>query len=637
MSIITLIASAVAAGLLSFAITPLTIALAHRIGAIDHPSERKVHGTPIPRLGGMAVILAAAAILSAAFYFSPRGQERVETGSFWLAVALGLLPIVLASFADDIRSLRPVFKLGAHATGALIAVALGIKLGPVVHIFGNTVSIGWLAIPISILWIVGLTNAFNLVDGLDGLSAGLALISAISLGAVSIVAHKPSMAIASFVVAGALLGFLPFNIYPARVFLGDAGATAAGFTLACLALGGGSTLSAGMAILVPVLVLGLPIADTLVTIARRYLRARAGLFVADRDHIHHRLLTLGLHHKQAVYVLYGAGLIGAVCGVASMFMTYGDAAVLLFGLLIAAFVGVHKLGYDEFAFVRRGAVLKPYEVPAFRSTFFAAFIDVMFVVGALYAAFILKYDDWRMVAHRDLARQLLPLVVAIFAPALALFRVYRGSWRLATVEDLVRPAMAVLSGSAASYAIAVVFFPIEPPLSLQAIFTIVLLSLILGSRASYRILSQWNSRAAAEGEAVVIYGADFSGTMAVREALTNRALAMKPVGFIDDDPRLHRRVIHGLPVLGSIDTLHDVLRANNVAGVLIASEHLPADTIVQAREICELNGAWLRYFRVDVTPAEQWAIAAGMGSRLPIKKQSSNVTPISRPRPAARP
>jgi UDP-GlcNAc:undecaprenyl-phosphate GlcNAc-1-phosphate transferase len=166
------------------------------------------------------------------------------------------------------------------------------------------VPIGWTAILLSIIWIVGLTNAFNLVDGLDGLSAGLAFISAVSLGAVSIVAQKPSMATASFIVAGALLGFLPFNIFPARVFLGDAGATAVGFTLACLALGGGSTLSAGMAILVPVLVLGLPIADTVVTVARRSLRklelkTSKGMFDADRDHFHHRLLTLGLSRPSA--------------------------------------------------------------------------------------------------------------------------------------------------------------------------------------------------------------------------------------------------------------------------------------------------------------------------------------------------
>ncbi len=628
MNIVALIAFAVAASVLSLGLTPLTMLLARRIGAMDVPAERKVHGAPIARLGGLAVLVSAATTLAFA--------ANVQSAKFWLPIALGLIPIAAISIVDDIRSVKPLPKLAAQLLGAAIAVSLGIQIGPEVHLFGGNLTVGWMAIPLSLIWIVALTNAFNLVDGLDGLSAGLALISAISLGAVSVIAHKPSMATASFVVAGALLGFLPFNIYPARVFLGDTGATAAGFTLACLALGGGSTLSAGMAILVPVLVLGLPIADTVVTVARRYLRrleqkTAGGVFDADREHFHHRLLSLGLQHKHAVYVLYGAGLLAAICAVASMFMTYSNAAILLLGLLIASFVGIHKLGYDEFAFIRRGTVLKAYEVPVLRSTLFAAFIDVMFVVAALYAAFVLKYDDLWVLSHRQLAQQMLPLVVAVFAPSLALFRVYRGSWRFATVEDLVRPAGAVIVGSAICYVIASVFFTVIPPLSLHVIFTIVLLGLVVGSRTSYRLLSQWNRRAASEGERVVIYGAGMTGTMAVREALTNPSLNMKPIGFIDDDPQLQRRVVHGFPVLGSLRSLDAVLKEHGVAGVLIASDTLPAETIVEARQTCEEAGCWVRYFHVNVSPAEQWAVAAGLGARLPIKKQPSNVTPISRP------
>jgi FlaA1/EpsC-like NDP-sugar epimerase len=213
----------------------------------------------------------------------------------------------------------------------------------------------------------------------------------------------------------------------------------------------------------------------------------------------------------------------------------------------------------------------------------------VFIVAALYAAFVLKYDSWLLGPHRSLAQQLLPIVVGALIPVMALFGVYRGSWRMATVEDH-------------------------------------------GARASYRVLSQWNRRAAAEGEPVLIYGAGLTGTMAIREALTNPDLKMKPVGFIDDDPRLHRRVVYGFPVLGSLESLDEVILSKGITGVLIASDALPVETIVRVREMCEKFSCWLRYFRVDISPAEEWAIAAGMGPRLPIRKaDASNVRHISRP------
>jgi UDP-GlcNAc:undecaprenyl-phosphate/decaprenyl-phosphate GlcNAc-1-phosphate transferase len=502
-----------------------------------------------------------------------------------------------------------------------------------IHLFGNQLHIGWLAIPLSLVWIVALTNAFNLVDGLDGLSAGLALISAVSLGAISVVAHKPTMAIASFVVAAALLGFLPFNIHPARVFLGDTGATAVGFILACLALVGGSTLSAGMAILVPVLILGLPIADTVVTVVRRALRGgdqtgSNGMFDPDRDHFHHRLMSLGLNHKQAVFVLYGAGLLLAACGVASLFMTYTKAAVLLVSMIVAASVGVHKLGYDEFAFVRRGMVLKVYEVPVLRSVFFAAFIDVTFTVAALYAAFVLKYDEWAVATHRMLATQLVAVAVAVLVPTLALFRVYQRSWRLATLEDLLRPIAGVLVGSAMTYGLASLFLDQRPSLSLHVIFTILLLGLIGGSRASYRLLKHLSRADTSLGEPVVIYGAGVGGTTALRKAMTTPALGLRPVGFIDDDPYLQGKIVHGMPILGSLDSLRDILRSESITGVLVATDKLPLERIAVVRELCEEAGRWMRFFHLSVISGERGVAAPTEESRIDRQAAQRSEPPV---------
>ena len=268
MTLLYLSLSPVLAALLSFLLTPRVRRLAVRIGAVDRPGPRKVHSTAVPRLGGLAVVASGAIVVGLLFWSALPQVDRIAAG-LALGLTFGLLPILICSLADDLRPLRALPKFATQLAGASIAVGFGIRLGAQIHLFSRTIDLGWLAIPISILWLVGLTNAFNLVDGLDGLSAGLALVSAVSLAGAALFVGQSGLAMLALVLAGALAGFLPYNIYPAKIFLGDSGATAIGFALGCLALRGGSTLSSGLAILAPMLVLGLPIAETLVSMARR--------------------------------------------------------------------------------------------------------------------------------------------------------------------------------------------------------------------------------------------------------------------------------------------------------------------------------------------------------------------------------
>jgi UDP-GlcNAc:undecaprenyl-phosphate GlcNAc-1-phosphate transferase len=315
--VLLLVFPALLAAAISFAATPLVRRFALRFGAIDMPGPRKMHLQPTPRLGGLAVVVSVVSVLGLIQVVRITGLHPLEPPLF-LALILGVVPVLFVSIWDDFRALRVLPRLAAHFAGAVIALLLGIRLGAHVHVFTLEVSIGVLAIPLSLLWIVGVTNAFNIVDGLDGLSAGLALIAALSLVGVSLMTHTFAMASASIVLAGSLIGFLPFNLFPARVFLGDSGATALGFWLACLALGGGSTLSAGMAILVPILVIGVPVAETLVSMSRRLVRrlekGGEGMFGADGEHIHHRLISRGVTHRRAVTLLYGVGVLGAGAG-----------------------------------------------------------------------------------------------------------------------------------------------------------------------------------------------------------------------------------------------------------------------------------------------------------------------------------
>jgi UDP-GlcNAc:undecaprenyl-phosphate GlcNAc-1-phosphate transferase len=596
---------ALVAGILSYLVTPCASALARRVGAIDEPGPRKVHQTPVPRLGGLAVLGAIALVLGVMSLVSIPGMQALPK-EICAGLGLGILPILAVSLWDDIKPLRALPKFAAQFAGAGVAVAFGIRLGTEVHLFGQTIHVGYLAVPISLLWIVGVSNAFNLVDGIDGLSAGLALISSASLGVMALVTEHYGLASVSFVLTGALIGFLPHNTYPAKIFLGDVGATSIGFSLACLALGSGSTLSSGMAVLVPVVVLGVPVAETLVSMLRRLLRRverlgqEVGVFQADSGHFHHRLLAMGLDQRRAVIILYGIGIVLAGIGVLSMFLTYRHAAVLLATLIGAAFIGLGRLGYDEFALIRGGIVLRFYEAPVLKRALFPVFFDLGLVALAIYGAIVLKYDDWSVRAQRPLALQLLALLPSVTFVVFWGFRLYRGAWRHASVEDLMRSSAAVGASSLVGFALFQFVPRADAGLTFFLLYGMLLLFLVNGSRASFRVLSRWKQRTNPRGEPVVIYGAGEMGTMALREILSNGALAVHPVGFLDDDKSLAGRFVNGYPVFGSLELLDDVVEKKKVKGLLVASAKIPRDSIGRARRICDRTGIWMMRFNVDL-------------------------------------
>jgi UDP-GlcNAc:undecaprenyl-phosphate/decaprenyl-phosphate GlcNAc-1-phosphate transferase len=607
LNVLSLAVPAIIAICAAVLLTPAARALAFRVGALDVPDSRKVHGKVMPRLGGLAVI---GAILLAllAIQTVPALQKRMLTSEMLLALALGLLPVIVVSFIDDIRPLRAAPKFAAHILGASMAVSVGIRLNPEITVFGDKLPIGWLAIPISIIWIAGITNAFNIVDGLDGLSAGLALISALSLGAVSLVVGKYPLAVAAFAIAGGLLGFLPYNIHPAKIFLGDTGSASVGFLLGCLALGGGTTLNAGLAIIVPLLALGLPLAETFVSMARRALRRLEGdtgaqVFGADRRHFHHRLLDLGLTHRNAVLTLYGVGVILALCGFLSAVTTTGYSALILGALVVAAFIGIRHLGYDEFAVIRRGTVLKVYDAPVLRSAAFVVFLDLLLVMAAIYGAIALKWDDWGLVEHRALAQHMAAVLPALAVVVFWSFGLYRGAWRVASVEDFTRSAVSAVVASAVGATSLAFFLYGSAPVTFWIVYTMVLAALVTGMRASYRLLANWNARSSTEGTPVLIYGAGKAGLMALREMQTSRDSGLRPIGFVDDNASLTGRVINGYPVLGSIEDVDEILRSRRAAGVVISSAKVSRERMLTIKKTCDAHNVPLQYFSIGFNNA----------------------------------
>ena len=298
--------------ILSFALTPLVKRFAHRVGAIDVPKDaRRVHTHPTPRLGGLAIFLGflLSVILLAEISVEVRG------------ILFGAVLIVTLGVIDDIRPLPALLKFFVQIAAALIAVFHGVNIeffaNPFVLANGNYVSLGVLTIPVTVLWIVGITNSVNLIDGLDGLAVGVSTISSIVMLVIALLVAEPNVAIIMAALAGACLGFIPYNFNPAKIFMGDAGALLLGFILATVSILGLFKFYTIISFAVPFLVLALPFFDTAFAFLRRLLKGKNPMS-PDRGHFHHRLLDMGLSQKQTVVILYAvSGLLGLVAVVIS--------------------------------------------------------------------------------------------------------------------------------------------------------------------------------------------------------------------------------------------------------------------------------------------------------------------------------
>ena len=279
-------------------LTPMVRILAPRIGAIDKPTARKVHHGLVPRTGGIAIYFGFLAALLFGFFFLNHLNIRPIIG-----ILLGGTVIMMVGLLDDMRGLGAWTKLFWQVVGAALAVYFGVEINFINNPLNGLVPLGFVAIPLTILWIVGMTNAINLIDGLDGLAAGVTAIAAATLFFVALRTHQIGAALIMLSLSGASLGFLRYNFFPASIFLGDAGSYFLGFILASAAIIGVFKTTLVVALVIPILILGVPIFDTVFAITRR-LREKKNLFSADDRHIHHLLLRAGLSQREAVMAIY---------------------------------------------------------------------------------------------------------------------------------------------------------------------------------------------------------------------------------------------------------------------------------------------------------------------------------------------
>ncbi len=314
--------------LVAYVMTPPVKRFAEKVGAIDVPKDnRRVHDHPIPRMGGLAIFIG---FMLSLIFFVPMSTK--VTG-----LLVGSVIIAVMGGVDDIVSLNPWVKLAGQIVAALVAIRCGLVFdvisNPNIFAEETYIEIGWLSIPLTMLWIVGCTNAVNLIDGLDGLAVGVSAISSLTMLIVSLFVSEPVVSIILAALTGACLGFMPYNLNPAKIFMGDVGSQLLGFVLSTASIMGLFKLHAIITFFVPLLALALPLADTIFAFFRRILHGQSP-FKADKGHFHHRLLAMGLNQKQVVAVLYG---ISAVLGLLAVLMA-GDSMAVKIICLIAAFI-----------------------------------------------------------------------------------------------------------------------------------------------------------------------------------------------------------------------------------------------------------------------------------------------------------
>ena len=313
---------------ISFLMTPPVKRFAEAVGAIDIPKdERRVHKIPIPRMGGLAIYLGW--VLTTLLFCEMNMQMA--------GLLLGSVIIVVMGAIDDIVSLSPWVKLGGQIAAALVAIRFGVVFDTISNFNplsdNNFIQVGWLSVPLTVFWIIACTNAVNLIDGLDGLAVGVSTISSVTMLVVALFVSEPGVTVILAALTGACIGFMPYNLNPAKIFMGDVGSQLLGFVLSCVSIMGLFKFHAIITFLVPFMALALPLADTTFAFFRRILHGQSP-FHADKGHFHHRLLAMGMNQKQVVALLYA---VSAVLGLIAVLLA-GQSELVRILCLAAAFI-----------------------------------------------------------------------------------------------------------------------------------------------------------------------------------------------------------------------------------------------------------------------------------------------------------
>jgi len=576
-------------------VTPLWRRLAPRWGFLDRPGERKIHHEPVPRGGGTAIFLgfhAACAVVFLVPWKSFAGQVSIDWWLRFLPLSSAVLGLGLL---DDRLDLRPAAKLAGQAVIGLAAYALGIRLQ---NILGLALP-GWVDAAATVVWFIVLMNAFNLIDGMDGLATGIALIAAGGIGLSLVFRKAPGDVLLFLGFAGACLGFLRYNFHPASVFLGDAGSLFLGFTLAALSVSTHSKAPFMAGVGVPLLAMGVPLFDALLAVWRRAARrllgpaavpgaARPGIESADEDHLHHRLLRKGHGQHQVAALLYAATLVLVLVGLLASVFRDRALGILVLAFLLAAYTIVRHLADIELRESGR-VVLRGLSRPVRRNRTLLAYLagDLLILNGALLASRWLLDVQAGTAAAGSLKAFWLraaPLDVVLPFTGLLLARAYSKVWYLARVSDYAVTGLAVAGGYALALGLRLLGAP--DPARVGGLVVYVLLAAglavpaIVGSRAALRVVQDAMPRMMRGTGAPVralVCGAGHRTTLFLRQAAQPDPArpALEIAGIISPDAAITGHDVHGVRVLGTFRDLPALLQTRRIDVVYLVETSDP--------------------------------------------------------------
>lgn len=575
-------------------------------GYISEPRQDRWHNTPTPSFGGIGIFSAFTLGLVVSFLIN-----RDMVSANWGILTASFLAFILGLY-DDIRSLPPTAKLIGQIGIATFVIVAGYST----NFFSPRIENQNIALLFNIVftyfWIIGITNAINLLDNMDGLAGGIALVASLILAYFFWKENNIDFMLISLAVAGSVTGFLIYNFPPASIFMGNSGSTFLGFTLAVLAIAREPQASNVFAIFgVPTLIFLLPILDiTLVTITR--LLEGKSIAKGGVDHTSHRLVAFGLSERNALLVLYGiaifAGLSAAILETINYWIGLLFVPVIVISFaIIAAYLSGLKVEDPTKEIDEPSPVSKVLINLAFRRRLLEIFLD-FFLIGVLYYLAFLAYFGFSL-NNQIFAVYIrtMPIIVLCTYFSFYIFGVYRSVWQFFGIDDLVRLLKAAIGSLAIigttlflinTLSIDIIPREFDPGIIfLYSIFLFIGLTL---SRSSFRILRIVSGRQKhTSEEPVLIFGVLEYAQLSLDWIQTNESLKYHPVGFIDDDPLLKGRVIQGLEVLGNTEDINDVIKDYKVSGIIIASEEISNDNMKRVTEISNVNGCWVRRLKLD--------------------------------------
>lgn len=589
-----------AAGALSFLLSAVATffvrGIARRRGWVAKPKLDRWHKKPTAMHGGVAIFLVT---VSLCLVLLPiRIEFAVIVGASSLLFIVGLL--------DDILNIRPYQKLIGQLIGATVVVGFGLSL----PITGYELIDIW----ITVFWLVGITNAVNLLDNMDGLAAGIAVIAALSLGLGFAASGQMTEVLFIAVFIGALLGFLVFNFNPASIFMGDSGSMFVGFLLAgsvLLSSTGGRSRGVFSILAVPVMILFVPIFDTtLVTILRKVWGRRVSQ--GGRDHTSHRLVALGLSERTAVLMIYGFALAAGLLSLAvSRLQTTQSLALIALFTILLAIVGVYLSKvkvYEETAARAAGgnAVFAFLVDISYKRRIFEVFLDAMLITLSYYASYVMLFGSFETSGNWEIFMKSLPILIVLKLFAFLFVGVYRGIWRYTSIADLITFSKAVVFGSVLSVMAILLLFRFQNfSRSVFFLDAIILLFAVVGSRLAFRLFGELlPDQSQNGGRRILIYGAGDGGEMVLREFRRNPEWNYHPVAFIDDDTLKVEKVINGLRVYDANGSLIELCREKEIDEIIVSFRGLNASKLAEIREICRTANVGLKRAEIKVESLE---------------------------------